>query len=107
MPKMKMKCFCDLIIKAQDVNDVDFGKYFDIYKMKVLIVLKADNKCNCEDVSNIEEGEEDEWGEHVQQDLVVEVISKDKRKVMLEKDVKWEEIVLMVNSCQFSKKKKK
>ena len=108
LAKMKMKCLCDLIIKAQEVNEVDFGKYFEIYKMKVLIVLKVDNKCNWEDDNNVEEGEEDEWSEHgVQQDLVFEVVTKDKRKVVLEKDVKWEEIVVMVNSCQFMKKKKK
>ena len=108
LAKMKMKCFCDLIIKAQEVNEVDFGKYFEIYKMKVLIVLKVDNKCNWENENNVEEGEDDEWSENgVQQDLVFEVVTKDKKKVVLEKDVKWEEIVVMVNSCQFTKKKKK
>ena len=114
----------DVIFNPQNKDEIKFDNYYNKYQMKYLIVvsnpnnikkkseyLSKDNEGKKEEKEEeeIEEEEEEEEEEEnsIYEDLFLEIITKDnKKKVIKEKEFKWEDGILYSIQLRQPKKRK-
>ena len=102
----------DIIFNPQSKDDIEFDYYYNKYQMKYLIVVSNPNNIIEESENSLYEDEEEKEKDNekekaIHEDLFLEIITKDnKKKVVKEKEFKWEDDILYSLQLRQPKKKK-
>jgi len=108
----KYKGNFEVIFHPQNKDNIEFDYYYNKYQMKYLIVVSNPNNIIEESENSLYEDEEEKEKDNekekaIHEDLFLEIITKDnKKKVVKEKEFKWEDDILYSLQLRQPKKKK-
>ena len=108
----KYKGNFEVIFHPQNKDNIEFDYYYNKYQMKYLIVVSSPNNIIEESENSLYEDEEEKEKDNekekaIHEDLFLEIITKDnKKKLIKEKEFKWEDDILYSLQLRQPKKKK-
>ena len=90
--------------RYENRNVIDYNIFYDVYQMKMILCVQEEQRAN-------EEREDEDESENEDEDdmsnFFIEIITKEKNKILKYNEIKNEEINAMITPTQFKKRKTK